>query len=66
MLGKEVARLAERGVGRSPCGSSLPNGNTRMARGRPWSLQRHRDWPSGWRPWAKAVAGPAAATASWT
>lgn len=30
LLGKEVARPAERGVGRLPCGSSPPNGDTRM------------------------------------
>lgn len=38
LLGKEVARPAERGVGRLPCGSSPPNGDTRMARRCPWSL----------------------------
>lgn len=65
LLGKEVARPAERGVGRLPCGSSPPNGDTRMAR-------RCRGHCSGAvtaarrRPWAKAMAGPAAATASWT
>lgn len=43
LLGKEVARPAERGVGRLPCGSSPPNGDTRMARRCPWSLQWRRD-----------------------